>query len=138
MQSYSQAASDACRVELYEVGSHGEQRRFDPLLGTRPRRPAKAVEMAIVAFPSGVLLHHAEAIGRDVQLGSLGILQLHELAALMRDIEERHAAIASHPIVDVDNTVARVQRGKVVEELRSTTRRDNFFLFLFAKDIGMA
>src|SRR5574341_230942 len=43
-------------VKLHEVACHGEQGRFDPLLGTRPRYPAQTVEVAIVGLTGGVFL----------------------------------------------------------------------------------
>src|SRR5262249_24947332 len=107
-------------------------------LGPRPGHTTKAIEMAIVALASGVLLHYAEAIRRDIQLGALGIFQLHELSALVLDIEERHATIASYDIVDVHYTVAGAEGGKVVQELRATTRGRRWVLFLLTKNIGMA
>src|SRR2546423_14271294 len=91
--------------------------------------------MAVIALTSSVLLHHAEAIGGDIQLGSLGILQLNELPALVLDIEERHAAISAHAIVDVHDMVAGTEGGKVVQDLRATTRGRGVVLCFFANNM---
>src|SRR5215831_7893419 len=125
-------------MQLDEVCGHGEEGRFDALLGPRPGHTAKAIEMAVVALASGVFLHDAEAIRGDIQLGALGIFQLHELPALVLDIEERHATVASYAVVDVHHTVAGMEGSKIAQELRATTRSCGWVLFLFAKNIGMA
>ena len=98
----------------------------------------KAIEMDIIALTGRVLLHHAEAIGGHVELGAIRILQLHELPALVLDVEKCHAPIASDTIIDMHDTLAGTEAGKVIQILRSTLGGRSFFLFLFAKNIGVA
>ena len=125
-------------MDLHQVGGHGQESRFDALFRARPGRSPQAIERGAVALTTRVLLHHAEAIRGNVQFGALCILQLHELPALVLDVEKCHAPIASNAVVDVHDAVTGTQGGKVVQELRSTAGSRRLFLFLFAKNIGMA
>src|SRR5262249_7604190 len=95
-------------------------------------------ERGAVTRTTRILLHHAEAIRRNVQFGTIRILQLHELPALVLDIEKRHTPIASDTIVNVHDTLTGTEGSKVVQELQSTAGSRRLFLFLFAKNIGVA
>src|SRR5262245_13940931 len=126
------------RMDLYQVCGHGQQGCFDAFLRTRPGRSPQTIERGAVALTTRVLLHHAEAIRGNVQFGAIRILQFHELPTLVLNVEKRHAAIASDPVVDVHNALTGTEGGKVVEKLRSTAGSRRLFLFLFAKNIGVA
>src|SRR5262245_23008181 len=126
------------RMDLYQVCGHGQQGCFDAFLRTRPGRSPQTIERGAVALTTRVLLHHAEAVRRNVQFGAIRILQLHELPTLVLNVEKRHAAIASDPVVDVHDALTGTEGGKVVEKLRSTAGGRRLFLFLFAKNIGVA
>src|SRR6266853_1736489 len=108
-----------CRMDLYQVCSHGQQCRFDAFLGACPCRSPQAIERGTVAL-------------------AIRVLQFHELPTLVLNVEKGHAPIASDPVVDVHDVLTGTEGGKVVQELRSTAGSRWLFLFLFAKNIGVA
>src|SRR5207245_3066892 len=112
--------------------------RADAFVGTCPCWTSPAVELTTVARATRIVLHHAEAIRGNVQFRAIRILQFHELPTLVLNVEKRHAPIASNPVVDVHDALTGTEGSKVVEELRSTAGRRWLFLFLFAKNVGVA
>ena len=125
-------------VQADQVAGHVEQGGFDARLGARPGGTAEAVERRRDALTAAVavFLHQAEAVRRHVELGVIGVGEFHELAALVVDVQERHAAEAPDAVIGVYHQVAGVQRADVAQRVRRTGGRRRGLLLVAEQIAG--
>jgi hypothetical protein len=89
----------------------------------------------IVLATAGIFLHHVKAIGGNIELRSLGVLQLQKLSAVVSYIQKGHATVAPNAIVNMDHPVSSTQSSKVKECLMCPLRRRRGTLAFFTKDV---
>jgi hypothetical protein len=95
---------------------HGEDGVLDPLLGAKPPRAAKLVELGEVGW-APVTLQQAEPIDGNVKLVAALILKMDVIAVDAIEDDAQKTEVATHAMIDVDDVVALPQIAKGAQTL---------------------